>query len=73
MTTRFIITSDLHQRIGKWRDLVRAVEQERPRFVLMIRQWDSGSKEAYTVSPLLMNWWSRNAKAGKPVSGFLCW
>jgi len=35
MTTRFIITSDLHQRIGKWRDLVRAVGQEKPRFVLI--------------------------------------
>ncbi len=35
MTTRFLITSDLHQRIGKWRDLVRAVEQDQPRFVLV--------------------------------------
>jgi len=35
MTTRFIITSDLHQSIWKWRDLVRAVEQEKPRFVLI--------------------------------------
>jgi hypothetical protein len=35
MTTRFIITSDLHQSIGKWRELVRAVEQEKPRFVLI--------------------------------------
>ena len=34
MTTRFIITSDLHQSIGKWRDLVRVVEQEKPRFGL---------------------------------------
>jgi Icc-related predicted phosphoesterase len=35
MTTPFIITSDLHQDIGKWRDLVRAVAQEKPRFVLI--------------------------------------
>jgi hypothetical protein len=35
MTTRFIITSDLHQSIWKWRDLVRVVEQEKPRFVLI--------------------------------------
>jgi Icc-related predicted phosphoesterase len=35
MTTRFIITSDLHQQIAKWRDLVRVVEQERPRFGLV--------------------------------------
>lgn len=35
MRTRFIITSDLHQRIGKWRDLVRIVKQEQPRFVLI--------------------------------------
>ncbi len=35
MTTRFIITSDLHQSIAKWRGLVRAIEQEKPRFVLI--------------------------------------
>jgi len=35
MTTRFIITADLHQNIAKWRDLARAVEQEKPRFVLI--------------------------------------
>ena len=35
MTTRFIITSDLHQRIGKWRDLVQVVEREQPRFILI--------------------------------------
>jgi Icc-related predicted phosphoesterase len=35
MPTKFIITSDLHQSIGKWRDLVRVVEQEKPRFVLV--------------------------------------
>jgi Icc-related predicted phosphoesterase len=33
--TRFIITNDLHQRIAKWRDLVRVVEREKPRFVLI--------------------------------------
>jgi uncharacterized protein len=32
---RFIITNDLHQRIGKWRDLVDAVHHEKPRFVLI--------------------------------------
>ncbi len=36
MATRFIITADLHQNIGKWRDLVRVVEQEEPRFVLVV-------------------------------------
>lgn len=35
MPIRIIITSDLHQSIGKWRDLVRVVEQEKPRFVLV--------------------------------------
>ena len=35
MTTRFIITADLHQSIGKWRDLVGAVDEEKPRFILI--------------------------------------
>jgi uncharacterized protein len=35
MTTRFIITSDLHQYRGKWRDLARVVGLVRPRFVLI--------------------------------------
>ena len=35
MATRFIITSDRHQRIAKWRDLVRLVEEDKPRFVLV--------------------------------------
>jgi Icc-related predicted phosphoesterase len=35
MPTRFIITSDLHQDIRKWDYLVRVVEQEKPRFVLI--------------------------------------
>ena len=35
MATRFIITSDLHQDIGKWRHLVRVVRRDRPRFVLV--------------------------------------
>jgi Icc-related predicted phosphoesterase len=35
VATKFIITADLHQSIGKWRDLVRVVEQDRPRFVLV--------------------------------------
>jgi hypothetical protein len=32
---KFVLTSDLHQRIAKWNDLVPAVETERPRFVLI--------------------------------------
>lgn len=32
---KLVITSDLHQRIAKWHDLVSAVETERPRFVLI--------------------------------------
>lgn len=32
---KLIITSDLHQRIAKWTDLVSAVQAERPRFVLI--------------------------------------
>jgi Icc-related predicted phosphoesterase len=32
---KFILTSDLHQRIQKWGDLVSAVQRERPRFVLI--------------------------------------
>jgi Icc-related predicted phosphoesterase len=32
---KFVITSDLHQRIAKWNDLVPVVETERPRFVLI--------------------------------------
>lgn len=35
MATKFIITADLHQSIGKWRELVRVVEQAKPRFVLV--------------------------------------
>jgi hypothetical protein len=32
MTKRLIITSDLHQLIGKWRDLVSVVRRDKPRF-----------------------------------------
>jgi Icc-related predicted phosphoesterase len=32
---RLILTSDLHQNIAKWRDLVRVVEETKPRFVLI--------------------------------------
>jgi uncharacterized protein len=32
---KFILTSDLHQRIEKWHDLVAAVRAEAPRFVLI--------------------------------------
>jgi hypothetical protein len=32
---KLVITSDLHQRIAKWDDLVPIVETERPRFVLI--------------------------------------
>lgn len=32
---KLILTSDLHQRIEKWRDLVVAVRAEKPRFVLI--------------------------------------
>src|SRR4030095_9444246 len=32
---KMIFTSDLHQMIGKWDDLVKLVELERPRFVLI--------------------------------------
>ncbi len=32
---RLLITSDLHQRVAKWEDLVHAVQAERPRFVLL--------------------------------------
>jgi Icc-related predicted phosphoesterase len=32
---KLVITSDLHQRIAKWNDLVLTVETERPRFVLI--------------------------------------
>ena len=35
IAARFIITSDLHQHPAKWRDLVRVVQHERPRFVLI--------------------------------------
>ena len=35
MPIRFIITSDLHQDIRKWEQLVRVVAQEKPRFVLV--------------------------------------
>jgi Icc-related predicted phosphoesterase len=35
MATKFILTADLHQSIGKWRDLQRVVEQANPRFVLI--------------------------------------
>jgi Icc-related predicted phosphoesterase len=32
---RLLITSDLHQMIGKWADLVLAVRSDQPRFVLV--------------------------------------
>jgi len=32
---KLVITTDLHQRIAKWNDLVPVVETERPRFVLI--------------------------------------
>ena len=32
---KLVITSDLHQRIAKWDDLVSVVETQRPRFVLI--------------------------------------
>ncbi len=32
---KMILTSDLHQMIGKWDDLVNLVRVERPRFVLI--------------------------------------
>src|SRR5438128_4201065 len=32
---KMILTSDLHQMIGKWDDLVSLVQLERPRFVLI--------------------------------------
>jgi len=35
MSLKFIITSDLHQNIAKWRDLVRVVKQTKLRFVLV--------------------------------------
>ncbi|MGA2862938.1 MAG: metallophosphoesterase [Verrucomicrobiota bacterium] len=35
MPLKFIITADLHQDIRKWRDLVRVVEREKPRFILV--------------------------------------
>ena len=35
IAARFIITSDLHQHPAKWRDLVRVVQHDRPRFVLI--------------------------------------
>ena len=35
MTTKFIITADIHQDIRKWEHLVRVVAREKPRFVLI--------------------------------------
>jgi Icc-related predicted phosphoesterase len=35
MPTRFIITSHLHQDLRKWELLVRVVEEQKPRFVLV--------------------------------------
>jgi hypothetical protein len=32
---KIILTSDLHQPIAKWHDLVPVVEMERPQFVLI--------------------------------------
>jgi Icc-related predicted phosphoesterase len=34
-TMKLILTSDLHQRIEKWKDLVTVVRQQQPRFVLV--------------------------------------
>lgn len=33
--TRLLITTDLHQRRGKWEDLAQAAERERPAFILI--------------------------------------
>ena len=35
MPVKLMITADLQQSIGRWGNLVRVVEQERPRFVLV--------------------------------------
>lgn len=34
-TMKLILTSDLHQWIAKWKDLVTVVRQQQPRFVLV--------------------------------------
>jgi Icc-related predicted phosphoesterase len=53
---KMIFTSDLHQMIGKWDDLVKLVEVERPRFVLIagdLLPKDSGHKAQKEFFPKL--------------------
>jgi len=53
---KMILTSDLHQMIGKWDDLVNLVRLERPRFVLIagdLLPKDGGHKAQIEFFPKL--------------------
>jgi Icc-related predicted phosphoesterase len=61
-----LLTSDLHQMIGKWDDLVRAVEIERPRFVLIagdLLPKDGGHEAQREFFPKLRNHLQRMKEA----------
>jgi hypothetical protein len=68
MSLKFIITSDLHQNIAKWRDLVRVVKQTKLRFVLVagdILPKDGGFNVQRKFFPVLaVCGWSRSLQAG---------
>jgi Icc-related predicted phosphoesterase len=70
---KIILTSDLHQMIGKWDDLVKVVELKRPRFVLIagdLLPKDGGYKAQKEFFPKLRRHFQR-MKAATPLTVFL--
>ena len=66
---KLVITSDLHQRIAKWNELVPAVEAERPRFVLIAG--DLLPKDAFKQQKAFfaeMRKWFRDLKNFGPIT-----
>ena len=67
MAIRFIITSDLHQNIGKWNDLVGIVKQEKPRFVLIagdLLPKSGGFKGQQKFFPVLADYFEEIRRSG---------
>ncbi len=65
-----ILTSDLHQMIGKWDDLVSLVQLERPRFVLIagdLLPKEGGHKAQREFFPRLKRHLQRMKKAASPT------
>ena len=66
---KLVITSDLHQRIAKWNELVPAVEAEQPRFVLIAG--DLLPKDAFKQQKAFfaeMRKWFRDLKNFGPIT-----